>query len=98
MPSRLVWALVALNALLLATLVGQWLRPTTAVAQIPRASDYLMIPGTIQASPNDLVYIIDEANGLLTARFFDGQLIQDMGAPIDLNRLMNPPGGRRRGP
>jgi len=90
MRSRLVWALVALNALLLATLVGQWLRPTAAVAQMPRASDYLMIPGTVQASPNDLVYIIDEANGLLSARFFDGQQFQDMGPPIDLSRLINP--------
>lgn len=97
MRSRLVWALVALNAVLLMTLVGQWLRPTMAVAQVPRASDYLMIPGTIQASPTDLVYIIDEANGLLTARFFDGQQFQDMGPPIDLNRLMNTAGAGRRG-
>jgi hypothetical protein len=97
MRSRLVWALVALNALLLATLVGQWLRPTAAVAQVPRASDYLMIPATIQASPTDVVYIIDEANGLLTARFFDGQAFQDMAPPIDLSRLMNPDARRGRG-
>ena len=98
MRSRLVWALVALNALLFATLVGQWVRPNAAVAQgVSRASDYLMIPATIQSSPNDPVYMIDEANGLLTARFFDGAQFQDMAPPIDLNRLMNPDGNRRRG-
>jgi len=52
MRSKLVWALVALNVLLLTALVGQWLRPNAAVAQVAaRPSDYLVLPGTVQGSP-----------------------------------------------
>ena len=100
MRSKVVWALVALNVLFLTTLAGQWLRPNAAVAQqqIPRPSDYILIPGVIQGSATDIVYIIDTQNGLLSARLFDGQNFQDM-APIQLNKFFqaggNNPGGRR---
>lgn len=93
MRSKLVWALVALNVLLLTGLVGQWLRPNAAVAQAPaRPSDYIMLPGTVQGSPAELIYMIDTQNGLLSARYFDGQVFQDM-APIPLNRVFTQPGG-----
>ena len=97
MRSKLVWALVALNVLLLTALVGQWLRPNAAVAQVAaRPSDYLVLPGTVQGSPTELIYMIDTQNGLLSARFFDGQVFQDM-APIPLNRVFTQggPAGRR---
>jgi heme A synthase len=89
MRSRLVWALVVLNVVLLTCLVGQWVRPNAAVAQVagaPRVSDYILIPGSIQGSPSQLIYIIDTQNGLLSARLFDGQIFQDM-PPIQLNRV-----------
>ena len=95
-----VWALVALNVLLLTTLTGQWLRPNAAVAQaqIPRPSDYLMLPGHVQGSPSDIVYIIDTQNGLLSARMYDGQAVVDM-APIPLAKYFQPAGNQpgRRG-
>lgn len=99
MRSKAVWTLVALNLLLLCTLVGQWLRPNAAnaqVGQIPRPSDYMMIPGVVQGSPTDLVYVIDTQNHLLSARLFDGQRFQDM-APIPLDRIFGGgnAGGRR---
>jgi len=103
MRSKLVWALVALNVLLLTALVGQWVGPSAAVAQVggaaaARPSDYIVLPGTVQGSPTELVYMIDTQNGLLSARFFDGQAFQDM-APIPLNRVFNQggPAGRRGG-
>ena len=100
MKSRIVWALVALNALLLTVLVSQWLKPNVAVAQFApqnRPSDYMIIPGAVQGSQNELLYVIDTQNGLLSARLFDGQVFQDM-APIQLNRIFgnNNPKGRGR--
>jgi hypothetical protein len=90
MRSRLVWALVALNVVLLTCLVGQWVRPNAAVAQVagaaPRVSDYILIPGSIQGCPSQLIYMIDTQNGLLSARLFDGQVFQDM-PPIQLSRV-----------
>jgi len=101
MRSKLVWALVALNALLLTTLVGQWLKPNAAVAQFApqaRPSDYLIVPGTVQGSPNEVLFILDTQNALLSARMFDGQNFQDM-SPIALNRIFGTHnqnrGGRR---
>jgi hypothetical protein len=95
MRSKAVWALVALNVCLLACLVGQWLRPNVANAQAgasARPSDYILIPGTVQGSQTQVVYMIDTENGLLSARTFMGQTMNDMPA-IDLNRLFNTTGG-----
>jgi len=99
MKSKVVFALVALNVLLLAALIGQWVKPNTAVAQTPRPSDYLLIQGTVQGSQTEVVYMIDTQNGWLSARTFDGQRMVDM-APINLGRLFNGnvgPGTPRRG-
>lgn len=92
MKSKLVWALVALNMLLLAGLVGQWLKPNTAEAQLPRPSDYILIPGMVQGSPAEVIYVIDQQNGWLSARTFGAGGFQDM-RPIDLNRIFNERGG-----
>lgn len=93
MRSKAVWALVALNVCLLACLIGQWLRPNRAGAQVggpaARPSDYILIPGSIQASQAQLVYMIDTQNGLLSARTLLNGQFQDMPA-LDLNRIFNP--------
>lgn len=97
MRSKILWALVALNVCLLACLVGQWVGVTTASAQAaPRVSDYLLIPGSVQASSSQVVYMIDEQNGWLSARTFDGRQMIDM-PPLDLNRFFNPKPGRPAG-
>jgi hypothetical protein len=102
MKSKLVWALVALNAVLLVSLIGQWLKPNTAVAQAAgRPSDYIIIPGSIQGSPGQVIYMVDTQNAVLSARQFDGKQFQDM-RPIDLRRVFNqtggnPPAGRTPG-
>lgn len=90
MRLNIVWALVALNVVLLVCLVTQWLKPNTAMAQAaPRPSDYILIPGTIQGNPVQIIYMIDTQSGLLSARSFDGRQMVDM-PPIDLNRFFNP--------
>lgn len=90
MKSKLLWALVAINVCLLACLVGQWVGANTANAQAAaRVSDYLMIPGTVQGSQTQVIYMIDEQGGWLSARTFDGRQMVDM-PPLDLNRLFNP--------
>jgi hypothetical protein len=90
MKSKAVLALVILNGLLLATLVAQWCKPNLAYGQAaaPRASDYIMIPGTIVGGNSSLVYIIDTQNGLLSARTYDGTQIQDKTPAIDLDRVL----------
>ena len=94
MKSKVLWALVALNVCLLACLVGQWVGVTTASAQPAAAvSDYLLIPGSVQGSPSQVIYMIDERSGILSARTFSGNQLVDM-PPLDLNRFFNPPPAR----
>jgi hypothetical protein len=90
---------VALNVLLAAGLVVQWVRPNTAVAQAaPRPSDYILIPGSVQGNPAQIIYMIDTQNGLLSARSAVNNRMVDM-RPLDLNRLFNPKpaNGRKAG-
>ena len=90
MRSKAVWALVALNVCLLASLVCQWLRPNAANAQAAaRPSDYVLIPGSVQGNTGQVLYMIDTQAGLLSARYFNGRTMDDMPA-LDLNRLFNP--------
>jgi hypothetical protein len=94
MRSKAVWALAALNAVLLVTLLLQWCKPSLAYGQsagLPRPSDYLMIPGVVVGGTSSLVYIIDTQNGLLSARTYDGRNIQDKSPAIDLDRVLNAP-------
>lgn len=89
MRSKAVWALLALNAVLLASLLGQYVRPNAAYAQVPRPSDYVMIPGDSVGASSGFVYIIDTQNGLLGVRAVDGGRIVDMTPPIDLSRYFS---------
>jgi hypothetical protein len=99
MKSKVVWALVVLNVALAVCLVAQWLRPNAATAQAAQAarpSDYILLPGSVQGNPAQILYMIDTQNGWLSARSFSGQAIVDM-APINLNRLFNPTAPKKRG-
>ena len=97
MKSKLVWALVALNAVLVVSLIGQWLKPNAAVAQMARPSDYIIVPGAVQSSPSQLIYMVDTQNAMLSARQFDGKQFLDM-RPIDLRRVFNQTGGNNPPP
>ena len=91
MKTKVLWALVALNGLLIFALVSP-LGHSTAQAQQAkqaRAGDhFLMVSGEVTGGPSAVVYIVDETANGLTARSYDDSRKQfnDM-APIDLDRV-----------
>jgi hypothetical protein len=96
MKSKLIWGLVWLNV---ALLVSWALRLTSspAVAQVPRASDYMMIPGEIVGASAGAVYIVDTNQGQLTAVSFDDmQNRLSVMPPVDLNGIFQAAAGGGR--
>ena len=103
---KLLWALAALNAVLLVALSWKMSGENTAHAQAgPARGDLLMVPARVVGANNGVVYIVDSRNAQLTAFFYDSnQKALNTMAPIDLNRVFaqgagagNPnrkPGGR----
>ena len=85
LKSTVFWGLVWIN---IALLVGWALKLTSppAEAQFRSASNYLMIPGTIQTANGSVVYIVDTTKGYLGAIYFNSAMgrIQPMN-PLDLN-------------
>ena len=65
MKNKVIWALGALNLLLLLSLLTSLTAP--AQAQAGRPSDYLMIPGEIIGGNNAIIWVIDSRNGQLSA-------------------------------
>ena len=71
MKSKIVWALVALNVLLAATLVARWMKPTTAMAQAARPGDYIMVPTeVVGVTPEGVVVAQQELGVALDHRAF----------------------------
>jgi hypothetical protein len=92
MKSTMLWALVALNVLLLAGFVSRFIPGNAAVAAqaARRPGEYAMIPGEITGGTAGVVYIVDTTNGLLTAASYDqtaggGKLVSQ--AQINLTEL-----------
>ena len=90
MKTKIMWALVALNVLLLALLLSPFGKQNTATAQVAggRPAEYMMIPGDVIGGNSTLVYIIDTSNQSLSAMSLDqnGKSIDTM-PPIDLKRI-----------
>lgn len=90
MKSTLLWALVALNALLLAGVIGKFVKPNTAMAQGRRPSDYIMLPGEVAGVGSAVIYIIDTGNGQLGGMTYDDANKRiDVMPSIDLNRVFD---------
>jgi hypothetical protein len=89
MKSTVVWALAALNVLLLAMFVWRMTGETTAVAQAARPGDYLMIPGEVLGGNNAVVYVIDQDSRQLSAMSYDdsNKKLVTM-PPINLDRFL----------
>ena len=93
MKKLALWALAALNALLLVGLVDKlFLIDTPAVAQVRRPSEYLMMPGEVPGLPNGVVFMLDVSNGTLSMMTFDGRRL-DAAPPVDLNNVFARGGG-----
>ena len=88
MKRRILWALVALNILLAISLAMRFGRDNTAIAQVRRPADYIMIPGEVSGGASSVVYIIDTTNGWLGAMAYDDARKQlEAMPPIDLARV-----------
>lgn len=99
MKSKILWALLALNALLLAGLFGSRLGDNPAVAQAGRPVDFLMIPGEVTGVSTGVVYIIDTSNGRLGAFAYENSSKKlNIMPPLDLARALEGAraGGRDR--
>ena len=88
MKSRLVWALVALNVVLVATLVTRWMKPQTAMAQAARPGDYIMVPAEVVGGSSTLIFVIDTSNNQLSGMAFDQNQLVAL-PPLDLTRVFN---------
>ena len=99
MKQRILWALAAVNVLLVMTLAGRLSSDNTAVAQgVKRPADYIMIPGEVGGGASAVVYMIDTSNGLLGAMTYDDSTRQlSTMPPIDLARVFEqgPPANPR---
>jgi hypothetical protein len=94
-----LWALIALNAVLLVMFVSRMTKPNIAAAQVGRPGDYLMIPGSVVGGVNDVVYILDQNSHQLSAMSYDPSSngLVTMKPPRDLDRDFDASGtGRRR--
>jgi len=105
MKRRILWALATLNLLLAVTLLARITGDNTAVAQVRRPADYIMIPGEVNGGSGAVVYVIDTSNGLLGAvNYDDGARVLNTMPPIDLSRVFEtgaapaPRGGARVAP
>ena len=99
MKSKLVWALVALNVVLVATLATRWMKPQNAMAAqgaaAGRPGDYIMVPAEVVGGNGAIVYVIDTTRGQLSAMGLENNRLASM-APLDLNRAFEARGGARR--
>lgn len=93
--TKVLWALAALNVVLLGGMIFRGANTATAQAGgRPVPGDYIMVPGAVVGGNGDVIYILDETNRRLTARAFDVQRreLVDM-VPIELDRVFQMAGG-----
>jgi hypothetical protein len=101
--TRTIWLLIWVNVFLLLGLALRLTSPQAAQAQLrARASDYDMIPGQVIGSPTSFVYILDTAQGRLSAVTYDDSSGRTFALPpIDLTQVFQaaqaPAPGARRG-
>jgi hypothetical protein len=88
MKKRILWTLAGVNLLLVMTLAARLTSDNTAMAQVKRPSDYVMIPGEVSGGSSAVVYIIDTGSGQLGAMTYDDSQKQlNTMPPIDLARV-----------
>lgn len=104
MKKTIFWALVALNVVLLVSLLMPYVQSNTAMAQRAggggggRRPELMMIPGEIVGGNNAVVYLIDTNNRELGAVTLNvrGNGLEGV-APEDLARVFEDNGGRPAG-
>jgi len=72
MKSKVVYALILLNVLLLMSFLARLGRENTAQAQAAqRPGEYIMIPGEVTGGNSGVVYMVDTTHGLLSAMTYN---------------------------
>ena len=103
MKSTALWALIVLNAVLLASFVWRVVPDNAAVAQQPpaaakRIGDYLILPIEVNGAAQGIVAVLDQTNGQLSAVTFDEAMSKfDPMIKIDLKRVFSAPPQSPRG-
>ena len=88
MKSTVLWALIALNAMLATTFVLRMIKPNAAYAQNNRPGDYIMLPGTAIGQSGAMIYIIDQSSQQLSGLMVDQKGRLEAVRPLDLKRAM----------
>jgi hypothetical protein len=98
MKTTVLWALVAVNAVLLSTFVNRLTGENAAHAQpaaaaaARRAGDYLMIPADFSGPSVGIVILLDQTTGHLSMISLNEQsprVSLEVGRSIDLNAIFN---------
>jgi len=84
MKSTVLWALIALNAMLATTFVLRLIKPNAAYAQNNRPGDYIMLPGTAIGQSGAMIYIIDQSSQQLSGLAVNQRGGLEGVKPIDL--------------
>ena len=89
MKSTVLWALIALNAMLATTFVLRCIKPNAAYAQANRPGDYIMLSGTVIGGNGAMIYIIDQQSQQLSGLMVDQRGKLDAVKPLDLQRAFS---------
>ena len=97
LKSAVLWALVALNLVLVTVLVMRHAPENRAQAAQVNAGDILAVPGHLNGFPNGVVFLLDNNSGSLTAISYDQPTnsMTWLPSPVDIRKLANAAGGVR---
>jgi hypothetical protein len=91
---QILWALAALNAVLLVALSWRLGGENVAHAQRAARGEYIMVPARLTGANNGVIYMIDTRNGLLAGFAYDNNKNDFITfQPINLQRFMEAGGG-----
>src|SRR5688500_8823615 len=86
---QILWALAALNAVLLVALSWRVGGENVAHAQRAARGEYIMVPARVSGANNGIIYMIDTRNQLLSGFSYDNNKDQFVTLqPISLARLL----------
>ena len=75
MKSTVLWTLIILNVVLLASFIGRYAGQSAAMAQnaapVRRQGDYLEVPMSVQGLSAGIIVVVDQTNGDMTAMSYD---------------------------
>jgi len=96
MKSAMIWAMIIVNAVLGGMLLGRFVRPNVAEAQVaPRPGDYNLIPVDFTGMRTGTIAVIDNVTGMMTIIATDEGTRRIEGAQkLNLSQLFERAAGR----